>query len=67
MTHFEEDIVNGMPGLPYYLQNPGVRAAMERSAYGAEIGYANSLGDTGAASELQQLMEQEIRNVMGTP
>lgn len=40
---------------------------MERSAYGAEVGYANSIGDTGAASELQQLMEQEIRNVMGTP
>jgi hypothetical protein len=65
MSHFADDEAAGFPGLRYWLEDPAVTAAGESRAYQAEIDYANSIGQTGVASQLAELEAQRINELLG--
>lgn len=65
MSHFSDDEAAGFPGLRYWLEDPAVTAAGESRAYQAEIDYANSIGEAGIASKLEELKAQRIRQLLG--
>jgi hypothetical protein len=65
MSHFSDDEAAGFPGLRYWLEDPAVTAAGESRAYQAEIDYANSIGEAGIASKLEELREQRISQLLG--
>jgi hypothetical protein len=65
MSHFADDEAAGFPGLRYWLEDPAVTAAGESRAYQAEIDYANSIGQTGVASQLAELKAQRISELLG--
>jgi hypothetical protein len=65
MSHFSDDETAGFPGLRYWLEDPAVTAAGESKAYQAEIDYANSIFETGIASQLEELKAQRISQLLG--
>jgi hypothetical protein len=65
MSHFSDDEEAGFPGLRYWLEDPAVTAAGESRAYQTEIDYANSIGETGIASQLEELKAQRIGQLLG--
>ena len=65
MSHFSDDEAAGYPSLRYWLEDPAVTAAGESRAYEAEIDYANSIGETGIASELEKLRADRISQLLG--
>jgi hypothetical protein len=64
-SHFSDDEAAGFPGLRYWLEDPTVTAAGESKAYQAEIDYANSIGETGIVSQLEELRAQRISQLLG--
>jgi hypothetical protein len=65
MSHFADDEAAGFPGLRYWLEDPAVTVAGESRAYQAEIDYANSIGETGIANQLEELKAQRISQLLG--
>jgi hypothetical protein len=65
MSHFADDEAVGFPGLRYWLEDPAVTVAGESRAYRAEIDYANSINETGIASQLEELKAQRISELLG--
>jgi len=65
MSHFADDQAAGYPGLRYWLEDPSVTVAGESRAYQAEIDYANSIGETGIANQLEELKTQRISQLLG--
>jgi hypothetical protein len=65
MSHFSDDEAASYPGLRYWLEDPGVTAAGESRAYGVEIDYANSIGETEIASQLEKLKADRISQLQG--
>lgn len=65
ISHFSDDEAAGFPGLRYWLEDPTVTAAGESRAYQAEIDYANSIGATGIASQLEELKAKRISQLLG--
>jgi hypothetical protein len=65
MSHFADDEAAGFPGLRYWLEDPAVTVAGESRAYQAEIDYANSIGETRIASQLEELKAQRISQLLG--
>jgi hypothetical protein len=65
MSHFSDDELAGFPGLRYWLEDPTVTADGESRAYQAEIDYANSIGETGIADQLEGLKAQRIGQLIG--
>ena len=64
MSHFSDDEAAGYPGLRYWLEDPVVTAAGESRAYQVEIDYANSIGEAGIASKLEQLRADRISQLL---
>lgn len=65
MSHFSDDEAKGFPGLRYWLEDPTVTVAGESKAYQAEIDYANYIGETGIAGQLEELKAQRITELLG--
>ena len=65
MSHFSDDEAAGYPGLRHWLEDPAVTADGESRAYQAEIDYANSIGEAGIASQLDELKVQRISELIG--
>ena len=65
MSHFSDDEQASFPSLRYWLEDPAVTAAGESRAYQVEIDYANSIGEAGIASQLEELKAQRIRQLLG--
>jgi hypothetical protein len=65
MSHFSDDEAAGFPGLRYWLEDPAVTAAGEARAYQSEIDYANSIGEPGIATQLEELKKQRIIDLLG--
>jgi hypothetical protein len=65
MSHFADDEAAGFPGLASWLQDPGAMAASEANAYGAEIAYANAMGEPGIAAQLEVLRDARIAELSG--
>jgi hypothetical protein len=63
--HFFDDIGLGSPGMGYYMQNPSVRWASERSSYLREIRAARLLGDQNARRMLIQDAAAEKAAIFG--
>jgi hypothetical protein len=64
MSHFSDDEAAGFPGLRYWLEDPAVTAAGESRAYQVEIDYANSIRESGIASQLEKLKAQRISELL---
>lgn len=65
VLHFADDLALGQPGLGYYLQNPGVRWAMEFRSYSLEINIARRLRRFDIARELVELARKERKLLLG--
>ena len=64
MTHFADDAAAGFPGFGAWISDPAAMAGSEANAYGAEIAYANSLGESDIAAQLEQLRDARIAQLL---
>jgi hypothetical protein len=60
-----DDAAAGWPGMRGWFEDSAKQIANEQRAYEAEIRYAESIGDTASAARLRELLQNEIRRIMG--
>jgi hypothetical protein len=64
-NHMRDDAAAGWPGMRGWFEDSAKQIANEQRAYEAEIRYAESIGDTASAARLRELLQNEIRRIMG--
>lgn len=64
MSHFLDDEAAGYPGMRHWIKDPTVTAGGESRAYQAEIDYANSIGESEIAGQLEKLKSQRINELL---